>query len=184
MKNILYLLTFVIYQTTLGQSINDLDLKNGFRHFKLGSSPSQIKNIVKDENQYSKNPKITTYTYNGDDIKSVFNVNVVSITLDFFQDKLFGIGVSFGDVFQQKEFGLEDFKSIKSSLEQVYGIDWVNPTKNEVILNGAIWDGKNVRLELMRVDFSKKDKEQNSFVVGYIHVLDKSLTKQMYLSEF
>jgi len=72
-------------------------MKNGFRDFKLGSTQSQIKNISRDENQYSKNPNVKSYIYNGQDIKTVFNVEVVTISLDFFQNNLFSILVTLTD---------------------------------------------------------------------------------------
>ncbi|MBS1573056.1 MAG: hypothetical protein JST62_11725 [Bacteroidetes bacterium] len=61
-----------------------MDIKNGFRHFKLGSSPSQIKNIVKQKNQFSKNPNVVEYDYVGSDIDNIFNVKVDKINLRFF----------------------------------------------------------------------------------------------------
>ena len=69
MNKILFLLIF-ISQTSISQTLNDLDLKNGFRHFKLGSSPSLIKDIVKNENQLFEKPNVVVYEYVGNDINN------------------------------------------------------------------------------------------------------------------
>jgi hypothetical protein len=58
MRNILIFLLLTSTSCVLAQSLNDLDIKNGFRHFKFGSSPSQIKNIVKNSEQDLQNLNI------------------------------------------------------------------------------------------------------------------------------
>lgn len=171
----------------LAQSVNDLDIKNGFRHFKLGSSPSQIKNIVKQKNQFSKNPNVVAYEYVGSDIDNIFNVKVDKVNLSFFKNKLFNISVTFGNLEESKDFEVYEFNNILSALERTYGTDWVRPKNDEgIILNGAIWDGKNVRLELFRLDFnkSKTNPKDYGFISGYINVFDKKLTNEMFSSDF
>ena len=171
----------------IAQTINDLDVKNGFRHFKFGSTSSQIKNIVKQEEQYSKNPYVTTYDYIGTDIKTIFNVDVESVTLTFFKDKLCSIKVNFGSHRLQKDFTLEEFKRVLVALENTYGKEWIEALNKEgVITNSAIWDAKNIRLELFRLDFSKSkiDPVDYGFIGGYIHIMHKKLHNQIYTSEF
>ena len=180
---ILFLLSNFIF----GQSVNNLDVKNGFRHFKLGSSPSQIKDIAKQENQFSKNPHVVAYDYLGYDIDNIFNVKVDKISLSFFKNKLFNISVTFGNLEQSQDFELYEFKNILSALEKTYGTDWFNPTNDDgIILNGAIWDGKNVRLELFRLDYSKSrtNPKDYGFISGYINVFDEKLTNEMFSSDF
>ncbi|WP_222616344.1 hypothetical protein, partial [Flavobacterium bernardetii] len=170
MNKILFLLIFIC-QTSISQTLNDLDIKNGFRHFKFGSSPSLIKNIVKQENQASQNPNVVVYDYVGSDIDNIFNEKVESISLSFFKNKLFNIGVNFGD------FESSDFERILSALEKTYGEKWVKPTnKDGKILNGAIWAGKNVVLELFKFD--------SLYIGGYINVYDIKLTNAMFSSDF
>lgn len=171
----------------LSQSVNDLDTKNGFRHFKLGSSPLQIKNIVKQENQFSKNPNVIVYDYIGTDIDNIFNVDVDQITLSFFKNKLFSISIRFGSFEQSKDFEVHEYNSILSALERTYSTDWVMPANDDgIILNGAIWDAKKVRLELFRIDFSKSitNPKDYGFIGGYINVFDKKLSTEMYSSDF
>lgn len=188
MKKIYFLLiSFLISNLIFGQSVNDLDIKNGFRHFKLGSSPSQIKNIVKQENQFSKNPNVVAYDYVGNDIDYIFNVKVDEVNLSFFKNKLFSIRVSFGNLEQSQDFEVYEFNSILYALERTYGTDWVRPKNDEgIILNGAIWDGKNVRLELLRLDFSKSktNPKDYGFISGYINIFDKKLSNEMFSSDF
>lgn len=179
---------FILFSNFIfAQSVNDLDIKNGFRHLKLGSSPSQIKNIVKQENQFSNNPNILTYDYIGSDIDNIFNVKVDKVILHFFKNKLFNISVNFGNLEYSTDFEMYEFNNILSALERTYGTDWVRPTNDDgIILNGAIWDGKNVRLELFRFDFSKSktNPKDYGFISGYINVFDKKLTDEMYSSNF
>lgn len=187
MKNILFICLIILSNVVLGQSVNSLDLKNGFRNFKLGTSPSQIQNIVKQTQQFSKNLNVAEYEYVGNDINNVFNVNVNSVSLSFYKNKLFSIRVSFGKLAEAKDFELYEFSSILSALENTYGSNWIKPTNEDgIILNGAIWDAKNVKCELLRVDFSKSysNPKDYGFVSGYIHIIDKKLMNQMYASDF
>ncbi len=187
MKNIFFLLLIISSNIFYGQSLNDLDIKNGFRHFKFGSTPSQIKNIVKQTNQSSQNPKVVSYEYIGEDVTNIFNVKIDKISLSFFNNKLFNILVSFGNLEESKDFEVYEFNSILSALEKTYGTKWVESTnKDGNILNSAIWDAKNTRLELIRIDFSKSytNPKDYGFTSGYINVFNKKLTNAMYSSDF
>ncbi|MBS1573057.1 MAG: hypothetical protein JST62_11730 [Bacteroidetes bacterium] len=80
-----------------------------------------------------------------------------------------------------------EFNNILSALERTYGTDWVRPKNDEgIILNGAIWVGKNVQLELIRHDFSKSktNPKDYGFIGGSINVFDKKLTNEMFSSDF
>lgn len=185
MKKIYIIILIFLSQLVISQTTNDLDVKNGFRNFKLGSSPLQNKNIVKNDFQNPSFPDVVAYKYNGTDLESIFGVKVESIQLSFFKNKLFSIRVSFGDI--GKSFELHEFNSIRGFLEQVYGTKWYNPSNEDgVIANGSIWDGKNVKLELFRVDFSKSktNPKEYGFVSGYIHVMDKKIMQEMFKSNF
>ncbi|AZI20656.1 hypothetical protein [Chryseobacterium taklimakanense] len=95
--------------------------------------------------------------------------------------------VSPGTLETSTDFELFEFNNILASLERTYGNDWVKPTnKDGIILNGAIWDGKKVRLELIRMDFSKSysNPKDYGFISGYINVYDKNLTTAMYASDY
>lgn len=187
MNKFLSILFLIFFANAFSQSIQNLDLKNGFRQFKLGSSPTQIKNIVPQENQFSQNPNVKTYDYVGNDIQYIVNVKIDKINLSFFKNKLFMISVSFGNMESETDFTYVDYNNILKWLEQAYGKNWVKAKNNDgVIVNGAIWDGKKVRLELIRTDFSKSftNPKNYGFVSGDLSVFDKNLNREMYSDEF
>lgn len=187
MKKLTFITIIFLFMSNLmlAQSVNDLDIKNGFRHFKLGSTPTQIKNIVKKNKQFLNNPNVVTYEYTGNEINTVFGVEVNNISLSFYKNKLASIMISFGD-FDGKDFTYEQFEIIRNALEHIYGRDWVNPkNKQGIILNGAIWDGKNVRLELFRIDYNTNLTDPRDYLIsGYINVFDKKMTNEIISSEF
>lgn len=186
-RTLMITILFFVTNFILAQSIDNLDLKNGFRHLKLGSSPSQIKNIVKQEYQFSRNVNVVTYDYVGNDIENIFNVKTEGITLSFFKSKLFSISITFGNLEQSRDFEKHEFDNLLSALESTYGSDWFSAKNNEgIILNGVIWDGKNVKLELLRLDFSKSKTRPSDygFISGVINVYDKKITSEMYSSDF
>lgn len=187
MKRLLLICILILTNTAFGQSLNSLDIKNGFRNFKFGTSPAQIKNIVKESRQSSKNPYVVDYNYIGNDIKNVFNVKVDKVTLSFFKNKLFNITASFGNLENLEDFELYEYNSILFALERTYGTRWVKSSNADGdILNGAIWDASNVRFELIRFDFSKSytNPRDYGYISGYINVFDKKLSDEMYASDF
>ena len=188
-KRPIFILTVFLFISNLilAQSVNDLDIKNGFLHFKLGSSPSQIKDIVKQENQFLKNPNVVAYDYVGNDIDYILNVKVNRVSLSFFKNKLFSIIVSFGSLEQSKDFEVYEFNGILFALEKTYGTDWIVAENSDgIILNSAVWDAKNVTLEFLRLDFSKSktNPENFGFISGYITVYDKKIMNEMSSSNF
>jgi hypothetical protein len=168
-----------------------LDTKNGFRHFKLGTSPSQIKNIVRTESKINNEFNTTSYKYVGTDIQTLVGVNVDEIKLSFFNDKLFSISVSFGDYGEDetgiRHFTEDEYAKIKVFLEQIYGTEWKSATKHKNMLDGTIWDGTNVRLELNRnrFDHNTEDTEPRDYLIsGYICIFDKKLMKEVFKNQF
>lgn len=164
------------------QNLNNLDLKNGFKHFKLGSSPSLYKNIERNQDKenrmYKNNSNIKCYDYVGFDAKSIFNVEIESISLTFYKNKLMGIFVSFGR--PGNDFEKEDYDYVFYSLERAYGKKWDKANSNSIdFLNGIIWSGKNVTLELSRNDHTQK----YNYIGGYIYVFDNKLSQEMAKGE-
>ena len=179
---ILFFLPMLILSSGYSQSLNDLDIKNGFRHFKFGTSPSQIKNIVKQANHTSQNSNVTYYNYVGSDIDYVFFVKVYEIQLGFFNNKLFSIRIDFGNFEQKKDFSASEYNSLLSALENAYSTNWVKLTNNDkdvVFFNGVAWDAKNVCLELTRIKINYL-----GWIGGYILVFDKKLNNVVITSEF
>lgn len=180
---------FILFANVLiAQSVIDLDFKNGFKHFKLGSSPNDIKNIVKEKNKFTqKNSNVVNYDYIGEDISYIYNIKVDGITLVFFKNKLFKILVSFGSFKEKVNFEIYDFNDILYALEKTYGKKWVQPNNAEGnMVNIAVWEGKKVRLELVRIDFSKSktNPKDYGYIGGYLSVFDKKIMSEMYANEF
>ncbi|WP_269222535.1 hypothetical protein [Flavobacterium sp. IMCC34518] len=172
-------------QFTFSQTVNSLDLKNGFRQFKFGTSPQQIKNIIKDDkldNHYG-NPNIKHYIYIENDIEKLAFVKIEAINLKFYKNKLVHIGVDFGNL--DNEFRYDEYEKILDVLETAYGTNWTQgKDRNDQVLNAAIWEGKNVILELIRIDFTKHTlKDKYNSIKGYLHVYDKKLDAEMYKSQ-
>lgn len=186
MKKITIITIYILLTNFMfGQSLNHLDVKNGFKHFKFGSSPKQIKDIEKVTNQFSQNPDVVEYYYTGKEINYISDVNIYRIKLSFYKNKLFSILVSFGDF--DDDFDEIEYNSVLYSLERLYGKNWNNPTnKDGKIINGAIWCGKVVNLELFRIDYSKSKSEpyDYGFISGYMSIENKDISKQLILEEF
>lgn len=175
MKTKIILLFLLSISSFLHSQVNEkLDSKNGFRHFKLGSTISQIKDIVRysEEAEITQNSSLKMYNYIGTDIKTIAEVPVTNISLLFFKEKLLSITINFGGKYQ--EFEESQFNDILYYLEEVYG-SWKKPTKsnNSNIINGAIFKGKKVTFEFFRIEYPNGS---NKFR-GYIHVYDNNLNK-------
>lgn len=187
MRNFQFIVLLFFTSLVFSQSTTDLDNKNGFRHFKFGTSTSKIKGIDINEKQYSNNPYITSYMYNTNDIKYIVNVEIEDVKLHFFKDQLFMISLNFGDYDTKTDFSIKDYNTLLSWLEQSFGTKWLKPENSDgTITNGAIWEGDKVTLELIRINYlnSKISPEDFGYIPGYISVYDKNLNQQMYSSEF
>ena len=184
MSKILIFLFILSSQLCFSQTLNDLDVKKGFRNFKFGMNPSQFNNLGLENINFNNNSKVKIYIYYGDDIEYVCNIKVDEIRLLFFEEKLCSITIDFGNFVRSEEFKLQDYEKLLSYLEQTYGKDWVIAKKKPIIINGVIWDATKVRLELFRLDLSKEDPKKKSLIRGYIHIFDKNLMNKIYSSEF
>ncbi|MFK8274426.1 hypothetical protein ACI76Y_01945 [Capnocytophaga cynodegmi] len=185
MKVLYILLLGVFVNISFGQSLSNLDAKNGFRHFKFGTFPSQIENIEKLDREYSKSPYVTFYRYVGKDIEYLHDVKINYIDLTFYNNKLCGIQIVFGDFDSSKTLTSSEFKRLLYALEQTYGKDWIYPEdRRGILINGAIWDAKNITLELLKFDLSKDKSDPRDYELGYISISHKRLYNQIYTNEF
>lgn len=172
-----------------GQSVQNLDIKYGFRQFKFGMYPSQIRNIVKNEKGIDKNPNVSEYIYKGDGINYLYNVKVNQISLTFYRKKLYMISIGFGS--NGHEYSDSDFNLVQYSLEKAFGEKTSNPTNESgYIVGGEIWKGKKVTLEHFKLDYSK-DYSRDTIakyhflvLVGYINIYDNDLQSQRLKDEF
>lgn len=166
----------LIYSNTWGQSLNDLEIKNGFRQFKLGSHPSQIKNIVRIYDRsynFLNNPNVKIYRYTGNDAKKVHNVDIKNIDLIFLYDKLVSIDISF----PHNNFTEEQFDNIKSFLVGAYGNNYDIVHNDKDCVNNASWESKSVELYLCRMYYKNVE-------TGFISIYNKKMYHQLHMSEF
>jgi len=162
----------------VAQSVSDLDIKNGFRHLKLGTSLSLVKNKRKVVVTFYSNPNIITYSYTGSDIEYVANVKVAYIHLDFFKDKLVKIRVGFNNFTEQ------EYNKILEALESVYGNIWSPTTNNNSkLLNSACWKGKKTELSLGRRYFFTQD-DGTDVIAGALFVEVRDFDKQLDADDF
>lgn len=188
MKYLIIAVIFIFYQSATGQSTNKLDSNNGFKKFKFGMSPSQFSNITLSTLTKGKLKNVKEYVYNGTDISELYGVRVESLGLSFYKDKLYQITVNFGSVY--REYTSSEEFAILYSLKAVYGTithDCRGTEPNDLsVLNCTIWDGRNVRLEHLRIDFESPKKNNNSrtnSIIGYLLFTNKKLQQEQQNSE-
>lgn len=148
MKFILFFFISIAPVYSLAQSVINLDIKNGFRNFKFGTSPSQYHSIKK----LSKTKEsITNYEYLGKGI-TIANISVQYIILTFFKNKLAQIYISFTDSYRGQSFSDDDYKAVVGTLRQAFGNQVIKVEPDEKIIQGLIWDGSKVRLAIIQSD--------------------------------
>ena len=179
MRNVILILAFVCSSSIFGQSVRDLDEKNGFRDFKFGTGLylylSQVERYK--EGEFLKNPDITTYKLKNVPT-TVWGVKTDRIRLTFFKNVLSYVSIDFGSIYS--DFTEDEYNKLLGFLEGLYGdnyyVDTNRKSSNSLILKSSIWDGRNVRLELIRMKYKGS-------IIGYISIFDKNLNHKMLSSE-
>ncbi len=176
---VLLLLFFAL--PTLAQTTQDLDKRNGFRHFTLNQDISEIKNIEEQKNK-DYNPRVKNYDYLGDDLSHLFTVPVDGVSLSFYDNKLMGIQIFFTDL--DNGYSKVEYQTINSALEKLYGKNHLQPSADPFISKGTIWNGNKVVLEHLQV-YSKEniDDGYNPYQ-GYISIISKELMDKRIREEF
>lgn len=155
MKKIIVVITFVLSSITFGQTLDKLDVKNGFKTIKLDDPISiYTSNLKLFKNISEDNVSGYTYTPANSDMYKVFDTEMDEINLYFKNDtkKLVGITLlkrykaSNGNHFQNS---LDDNMAILESFMYIFGkftgkIQEDNSTSSEI---GVYWDGQKVRLQ-------------------------------------
>lgn len=177
---ILLLLLFLALPT-LAQTTQDLDKRNGFRHFTLKQDISEIKNIAEQKNR-DYNPRVKNYVYLGDDLSHLFTVPVDEVSLSFYDNKLMGIQIFFTDL--DNGYTNEEYQTINSSLEKLYGRNHFQPSADPFISKGTIWDGNNVVLEHLQVYYKEYIDDGYNPYQGYISIISKELMDKRMREEF
>ena len=141
------LISFFILLTSIvfGQSINDLDARNGFKTIKLGSDISDFKDKIGPVSGEKDGVIMYIYSPSDVDLKTVFDSKFDNIYLIFKNSKL--IGIQLKKKFSDFIPAVEEIKLITKNFIQLFGnynstINESSPTKV-----GFIWAGKIVLLQ-------------------------------------
>jgi len=178
MKKIIFftytLILFGLSIQSIGQSVEKLDEKFGFKSFKFGSPPNKEKSII--VNSWEKKQNIETYQYTGNDMDQLYGAEIEAILLEYFNNKLISIMVVFKSPFLES-----DYKPVLFSLQQLFGNGGNCISENPEFSNssGRKWIGEKVEMELL--NFLDK---KNSNWSGYLAVTNKSLQRQRLNDEF
>ena len=163
------LLMIISTPTSFGQSTRDLDTRNGFRHFTLGTTPAENRNIVRDVymTNVANTPGYTIYEYIGESITSIGMIGVQSVSLHFFRNRLESVSTLLSWGFTEYQF-----EDLLQSLESLYGRAIpIRRTSN--IVQGASWSGENVQLQLVRMH-----SRTGGRVFGVIEIRDLNLQRE------
>jgi hypothetical protein len=140
-KTICVILGLLAYSATIGQSIEELDKKGGFKEFKIGDSVSIYKDKVKptkslenaDSKLYLVKDQISVKTYTGE------------VELKVYKGKVQEVIVSF------KNSSKADFEDILKSLQTLYG-DYSKGKSTSPALNRFekvfVWTGQKIKLRI------------------------------------
>ncbi len=124
----LLLVSFIHAYTASGQTITQLDKKNGFRDAKLGASIKSFRNLVLTEQEGN-----TKYYRRKTDVMTMKEVEFADITYAFYKDRLSHVFITLN--------GVENSRKFVSLLESLYGegerlYPWVESFDNVLEWNG------------------------------------------------
>lgn len=88
------------------------------------------------------------------------------------------MSIDFGSIYS--DFTEDEYNKLLGFLESLYGdnyyVDTNRKSSNSLILKSSIWDGRNVRLELIRMKYK-------GGIIGYISIFNKNIHHKMLSSE-
>ncbi|QMU30559.1 hypothetical protein [Adhaeribacter radiodurans] len=129
--------------SSFGQSIAQLEKRNGFRDARLGASIKTFRNLVFTESEGN-----TKYYRRKTDVLKMKGVTFADITYAFYKDKLSHIFITIN--------GVENSRNFVSLLESLYGegerlYPWV-----ESFDNVLEWNGENITLTYGEIASTKE----------------------------
>lgn len=182
MKKILLLLhiTFCISYSGICQTIDKLDVKNGFKDFTLGDNFSKWQSQLSFEGDFDDGSK--AYLYTGECCNKIFNYNVEKIILRFSNNKLVSINIttekfqkSYEESGKYTDWRIDDFESIKKSFSILFG----NPTDIKTSKNSGevihFWFGKKVALISIYENLGYKSGDRQQISIIDLTVLKSSI---------
>ena len=167
------------------QTLERLDNNNGFRQFKFGMPASKFDSL-ETSNTSIKLRNVKFYHYLGKDISEFYGARVESISLGFYQNRLYQIQVSFGTVY--REYSTSEYALVQTGLEANFGHIYHECTNNQSpeLLNCAIWDASRVKVENLRLNLSERDgtqKKMFNYIQGYMLFTEKDTQQEQQQSE-
>ncbi|RMZ60381.1 hypothetical protein D1632_05440 [Chryseobacterium nematophagum] len=165
---------------SFGQSIAQLDEKNGFKDFKLGDSYSKWSSQLKYGGKNSDNTE--AYDYVGTCCNMLFNYPLKNIRLIFSNSKL--IGIMLQTTYFQKPYNIsneftkwrsQDFESINDSFTQLFG----EPTSAKLEEASFSWTGRKVTLISTYDYLGVRNGDQQNIIIISLDYL-KSIKKNAF----
>lgn len=177
MKKTFYLFLIILFSiNSFSQSTDNLDIKNGFKQFKLGTKPENYSKI-KISNPSYKNTVV--YDYVGNDITELYSVPIKRITLHSYKDQLMQITIWFSD--KETEYTEENYETIQNYLIANFGSLFTN---SEGFLKCSNWKGKKVKLQHARNFLENYQSQGLNPYHGYISIMDEELFKKKLSDQF
>jgi hypothetical protein len=174
-KNYYFVIIFLSTFLLNAQSSSNLDIKNGFNKFKLGSDISLHKSKLKFDAKDKNN--VSYYIYIGKDINSVYGVKVQEILVGYYKNKLYTISVEFGSI----ENNISG-KIIKE-LNKIFGEEEIEPFRNSETFEYEwviTWSTNNVHLQMNKMSCSFEFKP---CVVAFF-LISKPIQKKIEMDKF
>lgn len=180
LKGISLTIGIILCLSVYGQSVSSLDEKYGFKKFKFGTSSTLYSNLVLEKSSYPGNTSIKEFKYIGKDLKRLFDVEIESVQLTFYKDRLCNITLSFGSLETHTEFTEEQYNVLLYCFENSYGKKWSRAdNESGEILNGVIWVGNKVKLEFIRIKSKKYKNDPLDVVFGYAAFYEETIYNKM-----
>ncbi|RDC63896.1 hypothetical protein [Adhaeribacter pallidiroseus] len=124
---------FIPMYTASGQTITQLEKKNGFRDARFGASVKSFRNLVLTEQEGN-----TKYYRRKTDVMTMKGVEFADITYAFYKDRLSHVFITLNGVENSREF-VTLLESLYGEGERLY--PWV-----ESFDNVLEWNGENITL--------------------------------------
>lgn len=159
-----------------GQSVEELDLRHGFKDIKLGSTELELS----DKMIFEENVKNTMKVYRIKNVESydVFGKSLEEIKLVFDEGKL--VGIRLATTYYQKptqdgseNINLEEFSQELAGFKRLFGKgEFIKESKNSVF--SWYWQGKTT---ILYVDYYNKMRGGSwlQIIVGDSGLYDKSI---------
>ena len=161
------LLLLSISVIAAAQSLTNLDTAYGFRQFKFRLKPTEIKDLKQVRTSIYKKDFVREYAYTGNDITELNTVQITGIILSFYENRLFGIRISY-DSSSPARIN-DDFNKIQYGLSAKYGTGWTTAVTDVPDITGRTWKAGKVVI----------DNIMSATGYGYINLIERKTYKEV-----